>query len=256
MKATDGSVRVPAPALAKAPPVQADAPKASLSSPLALGVVPIPLQRPPGAPLAPMHGEPRANGGRSALVDTQALQTEGGRAHKGVRTGDLNRRMADPEALREASRSRSHRAAFNTLLELGSGELLSQAEASPTAEALRLANEAVTAGLLEALRAAELPKPEHTVAVLKKAGLDVLLTRTLGKGRLTHGMVNAQIDSMRGQLAGRKLSATELRDGILAFDELALRLGFIAGRQGKFEYPATQNRGRDLLITFARSLHR
>lgn len=135
--------------------------------------------------------------------------------------------------------------------------LLEQAQQASTKEdALRLAGMAVSAELLEAMRAGRLSKPEKAINALKASGLDQLLVAALAEGRLRYPRVQDELARFRAALSDRSLSANEIKLGILAFDEAAQRLALVAGKKGAFSYPSTQNRARDSLITFARSLHR
>jgi hypothetical protein len=132
-----------------------------------------------------------------------------------------------------------------------------QAEAAATLEeTLRIASDALLPRLLETMKQSGIPKAEQAVDALKRSGLDKLLIRAMGMGRLSHSAVRSELDRLMKALAQRTLTAVDIKAGILAFDESARRLAMSSGKGGPFRYPSTQNRARDSLITFARSLHR
>ncbi len=135
--------------------------------------------------------------------------------------------------------------------------LLEQAKQADTEdEALRLAGAAVSTQLTAAMRAAGLTKPEKSIQAMKAVGLDRLLAAALAEGRLRYPRVQDELARFRTALGDRSLSANDIKLGILAFDESSQRLALVSGKKGEFSYPATSNRARDSLITFARSLHR
>ncbi|MBI2376072.1 MAG: hypothetical protein HYV07_18910 [Deltaproteobacteria bacterium] len=109
--------------------------------------------------------------------------------------------------------------------------------------------------LAAAMRAAKMPRPEQSLEHLRNAQLEVLLARAIGRGALGYGAVADQLERMRRALAARDVTAKQLELGIVALDELLQRLALVAPRGG-FSYPMENNRARDSLITFARSLHR
>jgi len=139
----------------------------------------------------------------------------------------------------------------------GTKALLAEAERAATrAEAARLAGDAVLMELADVLEKSGLSKAEETVGAIAKVGLGALLAESLAEGRMRYAKVGAEIERLRRALIDRALSANEIKLGILALDDVAQRLSLVGGKGGGFDYPATQNRARDSLITFARSLHR
>ncbi|MCC7382560.1 MAG: hypothetical protein IT384_12055 [Deltaproteobacteria bacterium] len=118
------------------------------------------------------------------------------------------------------------------------------------------ANEAVLDELLKAMKSSGIPKAEQSIDALRRSGLDHVLTYSLAIGRLSHESVRRELDRFMKALANRTLTANDIKLGILALDEAAQRLAIAAGKGGPFRYPTSQNRARDSLITFARSLHR
>lgn len=122
-------------------------------------------------------------------------------------------------------------------------------------EALGLVSEAIAAQLLEAMRAARVPKAEKAVEALRAAGLDALLVEAWAKGKISYKMVDAHLNRLRKWITSRD-RAEVVKQAILAFDGAAQRLALISGRSGPFSYPLRNNHARDSLITFARALHR
>ncbi len=128
-------------------------------------------------------------------------------------------------------------------------------EAETYDEALSLVSEAIAAQLLEAMKAARVPKAEKAVESLRASGLDRLLVEAWARGKITYKMVDAHLNRLRGDIKTRD-RAEVVKQGILAFDGAAQRLALVAGRNGPFAYPLRNNHARDSLITFARALHR
>lgn len=136
-------------------------------------------------------------------------------------------------------------------------ELFQHASEATTREEFEArAADAVCADLLAAMKASGIPKGEAAMAALKRSGLHKLLVRSLALGRVSHSAVRAELDRMMKALASRTAVAADFKTGILAFDEACQRLALAAGKGGPFRYGTTENRARDSLITFARSLHR
>ena len=134
--------------------------------------------------------------------------------------------------------------------------LMARAEQAETYdEALGLVSEAIAAQLLEAMRAARVPKAEKAVEALRAAGLDALLVEAWANGKITYKMVDRHLNRLRKWITTRD-RAEVAKQGILAFDGAAQRLALISGRNGPFAYPLRNNHARDSLITFARALHR
>jgi hypothetical protein len=128
-------------------------------------------------------------------------------------------------------------------------------EAATFDEALSLVAKAVTMQLLEAMKAARVPKAEKAVEALTASGLDRLLVEAWARGKITYKMVDAHLNRLRKWITTRDRAET-VKQGILAFDGAAQRLALVAGRNGPFSYPTRNNHARDSLITFARALHR
>lgn len=134
--------------------------------------------------------------------------------------------------------------------------LMGSAEAADSFdEAMTLVAEAVTAQLIEAMKAAKVPKAEKAVEALKASGLDRLLVEAWIRGKITYRMVDAHLNRLRHEINTRE-RAELVKQGILAFDGAAQRLAMVSGRNGPFSYPLRNNHARDSLITFARALHR
>lgn len=134
--------------------------------------------------------------------------------------------------------------------------LMQNAEAAESHDdALALVGEAILAQLLEAMKAARVPKAEKAVEALKVSGLDRLLIEAWSRGKITYRMVDAHLNRLRGEITSRE-RAEMIKQGILAFDGAAQRLAMVSGRNGPFSYPLRNNHARDSLITFARALHR
>ncbi|MBK8013175.1 MAG: hypothetical protein IPK13_17690 [Deltaproteobacteria bacterium] len=141
--------------------------------------------------------------------------------------------------------------------------LLARAEEAETREA---AVDAVAQALLMGLvfemkatrmsmRAKRIAKPERAAAVLRACGLDRLLVEGWVRGRVTTTAADRQLAQMRDALATRRCAPEDLKYGILAFDGFAQRMA-AADSDGTFAYTLKENRARDLLLTFARALHR
>lgn len=141
--------------------------------------------------------------------------------------------------------------------------LLARAEGAETREA---AVDAVAKALMTRLvfemkttrmtmRAKRIAKPEKAAAALCAAGLDRLLVEGWLRGRVTTAAADRQLAEMRSALASRRASAEDLKYGILAFDGFAQRMA-AADTDANFTYSLKENRARDLLLTFARALHR
>jgi hypothetical protein len=134
--------------------------------------------------------------------------------------------------------------------------LMEQAEAAESYDAaLSLVSEAIAAQLLEAMKAAKVPKAEKAADALRESGMDRLLVEAWGRGRITYKMVDAHLNRLRRMIKTRD-KAEVVKQGILAFDAAAQRLAMVSGRNGPFAYPLRNNHARDSLITFARALHR
>jgi hypothetical protein len=136
-------------------------------------------------------------------------------------------------------------------------DLFRRAQEAPTLiEAEKLGGEAIALELLGAMKAAGIPKADAAINALRKSGLHRLLAKSLAAGRVGHVAVRLELDRLMKELATRAITAQELKLGILAFDEACQRLAIAAGKGGPFRYSTTENRARDSMITFARSLHR
>jgi hypothetical protein len=134
--------------------------------------------------------------------------------------------------------------------------LMAKAETAESyEEALSLVSEAIAAQLLEAMKAARVPKAEKAVEALQASGLDRLLVEAWARGKITYKMVDLHLNRLRKEINTRD-KAEVVKQGILAFDGAAQRLALVAGRNGPFSYPLRNNHARDSLITFARALHR
>src|SRR5437016_5105416 len=89
--------------------------------------------------------------------------------------------------------------------------LMKQAEAAPTyEEALPFVAEAITAQLLEAMKASKIPKAENAVEALKKSGLDKLLVEALLRGRLTFQAADRHLNRMREAIKARHTPIVDL----------------------------------------------
>ncbi len=119
-----------------------------------------------------------------------------------------------------------------------------------------LSPEAFRAALVESLKLASLPKPDAAVAALHKSGLEPLLFAGLEKGRITERMASSELERLGDALKNRTLSAEDIKLGLVALDDIAQLFAGALGKDGGFRYDHTLNRPRDLMITFARSLHR
>lgn len=135
--------------------------------------------------------------------------------------------------------------------------LMLQAEAAPSWEAAQpFASEAITAQLLEAMKAWKVQKADQAHDALKRSGLDGLLVESLLRGKLTYQASDRHLNRLRDSIRSRAVSVNDIKNGILAFDAAAQRLAIVSGKNGPFQYATRVNHARDSLITFARSLHR
>lgn len=154
---------------------------------------------------------------------------------------------------------RTHEAIQSPVVE----DLLARAgQAETRSEMLALVAEALTTQLLEAskrgkigMKAKKIARPDQAVSMLRASGLDNLLVEGWLRGRVTHGAAEKQLASMREAIRTRTRTAEEMKLGILAFDGFAQRMA-LADPAGDFRYPLEENKARDLLMTFARALHR
>lgn len=110
--------------------------------------------------------------------------------------------------------------------------------------------------LVEGFKLASVPKPDQAVSMLAKTGLERLLWAGIERGRITERMASDELGRLGDALKTRRLQADEIKLGILALDDAAQLFAGALGKDGGFRYDHSQNRARDLLITFARSLHR
>lgn len=123
-------------------------------------------------------------------------------------------------------------------------------------DALLLAADAASAELLETMKAARVQKCEPKVEALRRSGLHVLLLETMLRGALSEALVKQHLTRMQDAIRARLTPVQDLKNGILAFDEICQQLALVIGKDAPFHYPLDGNRARDLLITYARSLHR
>lgn len=119
-----------------------------------------------------------------------------------------------------------------------------------------LAPEDFRLALAEGFKLASIPKPDQAVSMLAKTGLEQLLWSGIERGRITERMASEELTRLGEALKTRRLGADEIKLGILALDDAAQLFSGALGKDGGFRYDHSQNRARDLMITFARSLHR
>jgi len=119
---------------------------------------------------------------------------------------------------------------------------------------------AISEKLLPALRRAMLnsgiPNAEREIAAIRQNGLVSLLAEALAAGEVTVDLAEKSLRALCGELRAARVSVDDAKEGLLAADDTLRRLA-IAGREsGRFRYRSGGNIARDLLIGFARSLHR
>lgn len=158
----------------------------------------------------------------------------------------------------ESSRSKGKRQKF---LKTEDVQVLSRAERKGWSELAATLGESpvrreAVADLVRAgLEVARRPKARDMAAAFERAGLEQLLVETFGRGKLTTGAVQAELARLGEALRSKSLQPDEVKNAILVFDGAAQRLAVADGGQ-RFTYATGQNHARDLLITFARALHR
>jgi hypothetical protein len=218
----------------------------SVSAPVSLVV--------PGRPRAPVGEGLPASAARpaSSQVAVRVEQSE-------ARARGKRQKFLKTETV--AALGPAEGAAFRALAQRLGPEAQALRGAASEALALGLSGlaEAVAAEAPALLREARRPRPEALARELTRAGLHLFLAERLVEGRLTLRSVGAEIERLRGELEARRIAPEEAKNAILAFDALAQRLA-VAGSAGgeplQFSYGPAHDRARDLLIAFARALHR
>ena len=71
--------------------------------------------------------------------------------------------------------------------------------------------------------------------------------------KFTVDLAQKELDRLRDAMVSGAVSAESIKNGIVVFDGLAQRLAMTSEN---LEYPTDRNRARDLLVTYARALHR
>lgn len=113
--------------------------------------------------------------------------------------------------------------------------------------------EKVSLRMHRAMKEARVSKADKKHGDLVASKLDHLLTDVLLEKRLKVSMAQDYLDRLRAMLADRTATPEIVKNGIVAFDEVAQLL---AVTTDEIEYPTDNNRARDLLVTYARALHR
>jgi hypothetical protein len=113
--------------------------------------------------------------------------------------------------------------------------------------------EQVTARTHRAMKEARVSKADKKHSDLVAANLHRLLVDVLLEGRLKTSVAQDYLDKLRQMLVERTATIDVVKNGIVAFDEVTQ---YIAATTNAIEYPTDNNRARDLLVTYARALHR
>lgn len=91
---------------------------------------------------------------------------------------------------------------------------------------------------------------------LVRTGLVRTLVIAVILGHVKVDMVKESLDRLRMGIKDRSLQVSEVINGILAFDKQARRIAFSVDKNGTFRYSSQHNAARELLLSFANSLHR
>jgi hypothetical protein len=120
-------------------------------------------------------------------------------------------------------------------------------------EGLGAHREALAAAIQHAVRGPRSQLTKSGVDAMRASGTDTLMLQILARGKLSMSIVRAEMTRLSVGLRDNRLEAADIKKGLVTADGLLQRLA-LAG--APLEYGFANNGPRDLLLSFAASLHR
>lgn len=200
-----------------------------------------------GATSRQVHGQLQVRSGRS------------GRAHQGTRSKKLKEERLD-------DLGRLERVSFGPLAERLRGVLATvQASIGDIAgrdpkdvhaaidSAFEPSRASFSTAIQQAIRGPRSSLTKSGIDAMRASGADTLMMHVLIEGKLTMPMVHAEMQRLTQGLRDGRLSVADIKKGLVTADGLLQRFR-LAGVEVQHEYKG--NGPRDLLLSFASSLHR
>lgn len=114
-------------------------------------------------------------------------------------------------------------------------------------------SERISERMHRAMKESRMSKADKKHADLVATNLHRTLTQIILDGKFTVDLAQKELDRLRDAMVSGAVSAESIKNGIVVFDGLAQRLAMTSDN---LDYPTDRNRARDLLVTYARALHR
>lgn len=217
---------------------------------------PAPL-RMPETTRAPLGERPSLEGTARRVHGQVQVRQE--RAHQGTRSKKLKEERLDALDEREMASFRTLSATLTGMLDDVRRQVGSLSDRAPADvhgavdRALSSHREDFTAKARQAIRGKRSMLKRSGLDAMQASGADTLMVHVLLQGKLSMSMVRAEMARLTEGIRGGALSVADVKKGLVTADGLLQRFR-LAGVP--VDYSHVGNGPRDLLLSFASSLHR